>query len=115
MINLFNKKKSPQYFAEIDPNTNLVKRVIVSDLDFIKNNFNEKNWIETSYENKFRHIYAAIGYTYDKINDVFIEPQPYASWTLDENFDWQPPKPKPVIADKIILWNEELQEWRVMN
>jgi hypothetical protein len=36
-----------------------------------------------------------IGYSYDLVNDVFIAPQPYPSWSLDENFDWQPPTPRP--------------------
>jgi hypothetical protein len=45
--------------------------------------------------------YAGIGYTYDAVNDVFIAPQPYGSWTLDENFDWQPPTPMPVEEGKV--------------
>jgi hypothetical protein len=42
-----------------------------------------------------RKQYAGIGFTYDAVNDVFIAPQPYPSWSLDNNFDWQPPTPKP--------------------
>ena len=29
-------------------------------------------WIQTSYNNNFRGIYAGIGYTYDSTEDVFI-------------------------------------------
>ena len=32
----------------------------------------------------FRGNYAGIGYTYDTENDVFIPPQPYSKWILDE-------------------------------
>lgn len=49
----------------------------------------------TSYNNNIRKQYAGIGFTYDADADVFIAPQPYPSWSLDENFDWQPPTPKP--------------------
>jgi|TARA_R110002020_G_scaffold79987_1_gene199856 replication-associated recombination protein RarA len=104
-------------FAEIDPKTNLVKRVIVADKKFIKQHYKDNidNWIETSTSKKFRNVYAAKGYKYDKKNDVFIEPKPYASWKLDNNFKWQPPKPKPKIKDKIILWNEEKLKWEILN
>ena len=39
----------------------------------------------TSYNNNIRKQYAGIGYTYNPVNDVFIAPQPYPSWSLDEN------------------------------
>jgi hypothetical protein len=42
-----------------------------------------------------------LAYTYDAVNDVFIAPQPYPSWSLDENFDWQPPTPMPTEATGI--------------
>jgi hypothetical protein len=44
------------------------------------------------------------------INDVFIAPQPYPSWSLDENFDWQPPTPKPI--EGVWYWNEEELTWK---
>lgn len=63
----------------------------------------------TSYSNKIRKQYAGIGYIYNEAADVFIAPQPYPSWILDENFDWQPPKAKP---DGLgYQWDEDLQEW----
>ena len=63
----------------------------------------------TSYNGNIRKQYAGIGYTYDVVNDVFIAPQPYPSWSLDENFDWQPPKPRPEGVNW--NWNEDLGEW----
>lgn len=62
----------------------------------------------TSYNGKIRKQYAGIGYFYDSVNDVFVAPQPFASWTLDSNFDWQPPKPKP---NNHAWWDEDKQEW----
>jgi len=49
-------------------------------------------WVQTSYNNNFRKQYAGVGYSYDPVADVFIAPQPDPSWTLDENYDWQPPE-----------------------
>ena len=49
---------------------------------------------------------GGIGWTYDGTN--FIAPQPFESWTLDENHDWQAPTPKP---DGNYYWNEEQQTW----
>ena len=65
----------------------------------------------TSYNatNGYRKQYASIGYTYDAVNDVFICPQPYGSWILDENFDWQPPAEMP--TDGLWIWNETNKEW----
>jgi len=62
----------------------------------------------TSYNNNFRGRYAGIGYTYDADADVFVAPQPFPSWTLDGNHDWQPPTPKPEGAYR---WNEAELEW----
>lgn len=66
-------------------------------------------WKQTSYHGSFRKQYAGIGYTYDSVADVFISPQPFASWTLDENYDWQPPIPMP--SDGIWVWDEATMSW----
>jgi len=65
-------------------------------------------WIQTSYNGNIRKQYAGIGYTYDHVRDEFVAPQPYPSWTLDENNDWQPPIPKP---DGNYYWNDDTQTW----
>ena len=62
----------------------------------------------TSYNGNIRKQYAGIGYTYDADADVFIAPQPYPSWTLDSNHDWQPPTPKP---EGNYYWNETELVW----
>jgi hypothetical protein len=65
-------------------------------------------WLQTSYNGTIRKQFAGIGFTYDHIRDEFVAPQPHASWTLDENNDWQPPTPKP---DGDYYWNEATQTW----
>lgn len=62
----------------------------------------------TSYNNRIRKQYAGIGFTYDPIADVFIAPQPFPSWKLDNNHDWQPPKPKP---EGRWSWDESKGDW----
>lgn len=59
----------------------------------------------------FRANYAGIGYSYDSELDVFIPPQPFASWILDEvSFTWEPPIPMP--EDGFMYsWDEDSQQW----
>jgi hypothetical protein len=65
----------------------------------------------TSYNGNIRKQYAGIGFYYDAVNDVFIAPQPYPSWLLDENFDWQAPAPMPVEEGKLFAWDEATLAW----
>ena len=67
-------------------------------------------WKQTSFNNNFRKQYAGIGYTYDPDADVFVASQPYPSWTLDNNYDWQPPTPMPSTGGPY-RWSEEEQMW----
>ena len=65
-------------------------------------------WVQTSYNNRIRKQFAGVGYTYDSNADVFIAPKPFESWTLDNNYDWQAPTPKP---DGDYYWDEDTQTW----
>jgi hypothetical protein len=64
----------------------------------------------TSYNNRIRKQYAGVGYSYDPVADVFITPQPFASWSLDKNFDWQAPTPMPIEGKW--YWDEENLMWQ---
>lgn len=64
----------------------------------------------TSYNGNIRKQYAGIGYTYDPVADVFISPQPFPSWSLDPNHDWQPPIPSPK-PEKNYRWDEPTLSW----
>lgn len=99
------------HFAKIDKD-NIVTEVIVAEQDFINSGAVGDSflWVQTSYNNNFRKHYAGIGYTYDKVNDVFIKPQAHASWTLDASFDWQPPTPMPDDGKRYV-WNEATTTW----
>jgi hypothetical protein len=67
-------------------------------------------WIQTSYNNRIRKQYASVGFTYDADADEFVAPQPYSSWTLDSNNDWQAPTAKPNDG-KMYTWNEASLAW----
>ncbi len=113
------------HFAELDEN-NVVKRVIVvhnnelmdedgnesevKGVGFCASLFGHSDWVQTSYNNNMRKQFAGTGSTYDSENDVFISPQPYPSWSLDDNFDWQAPTPMPE-DDNMYYWNEDNQSW----
>ena len=84
-------------------------------------------WIQTSYNTvgnvhygpdgkpdggvALRGNYAGVGYTYDAVNDVFYAPQPFPSWTLDDQiWMWVAPVPYPTGGDQYV-WNETTVNW----
>lgn len=76
------------HFARI--NNNIIEQVIVVSNDdcgggdfpesepigqaFIASIGLAGEWLQTSYHGNFRGIYAGIGFSYDPIADVFVEP-----------------------------------------
>lgn len=72
--------------------------------------FRGQKCVRTSYNGKIRKQYAGIGFTYDAVLDIFIGPQPFPSWSLDANHDWQPPAPIPTSGGPFV-WNETKQKW----
>ena len=106
------------HYAFLDEN-NIVTEVIVGidETEFIEGldtetwygNFRGKTCKRTSYNNNIRKQYAGVGFYFDAINNVFIAPQPFASWSLDENFDWQAPTPRP--EEGLWRWDEDSLSW----
>ena len=77
----------------------IVINVIVADADFIATQTDKTYVLCTS---------GGIGWAFDGTR--FIAPQPYLSWTLDSNYDWQPPTPKPDDG-KRYAWFEPNKVW----
>ena len=73
-------------------------------------NFRGQRCVRTSYNNNIRKQYAGIGFTYDVDADVFVAPQPFPSWSLDANYDWQAPIERPADG-KLYSWDEANQVW----
>ena len=71
----------------------------------------ETNEPSADQSKAFRKNYAGIGYSYDESRDAFIPPQPYSSWTLNEETClWDSPVPYPTDGE-MYTWNEETTSW----
>ena len=117
------------HFAQLNDD-NIVTQVIVvanqdtADKDGVENeaigaafcnNLLCGTWKQTSYNAKIRKNYAGIGYKYDANLDAFIPPQPFNSWTLDEETcQWKAPVDYPTDGGRY-TWNEETQTWDAIN
>ena len=96
-------------FAEINTQTNEVLRVIGAKSKLWCEYELDGTWFRT-YENTEGKNFAGVGFTYHPDKDNFSAPQPFPSWTLDDQYHWQPPIPRP-IGDNLRDWNEETQTW----
>jgi hypothetical protein len=102
----------------------IVTQVNVIDEEYFHANRETRytgQWVQTSYNTQggvhllggtpLRKNYAGIGYTYDEVRDAFYAPQPYPSWTLNEDSCiWESPVAYPT-DDKMYTWNEDNQNW----
>ena len=70
------------------------------------------DWKQTYPDGSKRKHDAGIGYAYDSNKDAFISPQPYLSWILDDDCNWQAPILMPD-DDKAYLWDEDSLTWIV--
>lgn len=69
------------------------------------------NWKQTWLDGSKRKHYAGIGWSYDPTRDVFIPPQNFPSWVLNEqSFVWEPPIPYPSDG-KNYVWDENQIAW----
>jgi len=109
------------HYAKVE-NT-LVTQVIVAEPEFFDTFVDSSpgEWIQTSYNTEggvhllggtpLRKNYAGVGDTYDSTRDAFIPPQPYASWTLNEDTcQWEAPVPYPT-DDLMYSWDEDTTSW----
>lgn len=115
------------HYAFIDEN-NIVTEVIVGkdenndgvDWEEYYGNVRNQTCKRTSYNTignqhnnggtAFRGNFAGIGFKYDSVNDVFIPPKPYDSWTLNSNtWMWEAPIDYPT-DDNIYIWDESVYQ-----
>ena len=121
------------HFAEIDSNLdNVVLRVLVIGNDdildengeesealgitYCKSLFGEETeWVQTSYNQNFRKNYAGAGWMYDEGRDAFIPPQPFASWSLNEETCHYNPPVEPPNNTEQWMWDETTISWVLPN
>ena len=118
------------HFAKVQ--NGIVTRVIVAEPEFFETFVDDSpgKWIQTSYNTRggvhynpetgepsadqtkaLRKNYAGKGYTYDATRDAFIPPQPFASWTLNEDTClWDAPVAYPDDGN-IYQWDEDTTNW----
>ena len=109
------------HYAKV--NNGIVEKVIVAEPEFFDTFVDDSagEWIQTSYNTiggthtqggtPLRKNYAGVGFTYDRVRDAFIPPQPFASWTLDEDTClWNAPVAYPS-GDGQYQWDEETTSW----
>jgi len=107
------------YYAFLDKN-NVVTEVI-SGKEQGADNTDWEQWYgefrgqvcKRSRTDGFRKNYASISYTYDATRDAFIPPQPFPSWTLNEDTClWDAPTPMPTDG-QLYYWDEATTSWVV--
>ena len=88
-------------FALIN-NYNIVENVIVADQSFVD-----------SDPRTFKELTrGGRGWTWDEAKSTFIAKQPYPSWTLNSDNDWEAPVAQPAEEEgKDHIWNETDQQW----
>lgn len=114
------------HFAKVEDG--IVTEVLVITQDVIDTGMfgDPALWVQTSYNTRggvhygedgepdgpgLRKNYAGIGFTYDRIRDAFIPPQPFPSWTLNEQTClWDAPAPYPQDGG-IYVWDEDTRSW----
>jgi hypothetical protein len=107
-----------------------VDQVIVAEPDFFDTFVDSSpgQWLQVSYNTRgnvhygqdgqpsadqskaLRGNYPGIGYSYDADKDVFIAPQPFASWVLSADYLWEAPVAMP--TDGVHVWDEPTLAWK---
>jgi hypothetical protein len=108
------------YFAQIDNNNVVINVLSIPDdeqhrgQDFLANDLQlGGKWIQTSYNNNIRKIFAGIGFIYNQELDVFLPPKPFESWTIDPiKKEWVAPIERPEdIFGTALNWDEVSFSW----
>jgi hypothetical protein len=86
---------------------------LTHDWEIFYGNLRNQTCKRTSYNGNIRGTYAGIGYFYNEEEDIFIAPQPYASWIRNGSF-WDAPIPYP-LDGKVYNWNETEGAWNELS
>jgi hypothetical protein len=95
------------YYAKIEDG--VVTSTVETDVETLNAGFlgNPSWFIEYAVDGSSRP--AVFGGTYDFEKKEFVDPQPYPSWELNSNNEWQAPLDKP--SEGNYYWSEEELMW----
>lgn len=108
------------HFAKVEDG--IVTEVLVIEQDVIDTGLfgDPVLFVQTSYNTRggqhpegrpLRKNFAGVGFTYDAERDAFIPPQPFSSWSLNEETClWDAPVPYPTDG-KYYRWDEDALAW----
>jgi len=122
------------HFAKVDSNNIVTEVLVIDQTEINTGNWGDPaQWVQTSYNTRlgvyytpgtttpdpdqskaFRKNYAGTGMVWDAVRNMFYSPQPYPSWTLDEQTgSWVCPVPLNVPDEDAGLWkwDETKQQW----
>lgn len=119
------------HFAELDNNDVVQRVIVVADKNTSDSNGNEvesigvafckslygenSNWVKCSRSGSIRNFMPGPGFVYNRKLDVFCNPQPFPSWTLN-GLRWEAPHPAPELTEEqerlgyCYVWVEERYE-----
>ena len=100
------------YYAKVVDGT-ITETLVIGDTNFFDEFIDTSpgDWILGSKDGSVRANGIAKGFTYDKTNDVFIQPQPFNSWVLNgTTYKWEAPVTRPDDG-KNYTWNEATTNW----
>lgn len=100
-------------YAKIN-SENIVENVIVAEQDFIDSLPDSSFYKLGEFPIIDKKPRANMGNVYMPELNAFVEPKPYSSWVLDQNYDWQPPVPFPILPGDY-EWDETIQNWRKLD
>ena len=114
------------HFAKLDENNVVLEVNVVNNNDLLQDGIESEakgiqflidwsggytNWKQNSYNRNIRKNYAGIGFTYDAQRDAFVPPQPFPSWTLNEDTClWDAPVAYPTDGQRY-QWDEATTSW----
>ena len=114
------------HFVELDDNNVVIRGIVVNNNELLVNGVESEQkgidfcvdhyggrWIQTSYNATSRGKFAAISDTYNQDEDIFVAPQPFASWVRNGSY-WQAPIEMPTDG-KHYQWNEMEGAWHELS
>ena len=123
------------YFAKLNESNIVVQTIVVADdiptangplsdnpchVDgetYCQNLYKHTNtWKQYFRDGSHRVRGGGIGYTYNESKDAFIAPQPFPSWSLDnDTTEWVPPVACPQehkdSNEYVVSWDEDNRRW----